>query len=92
MLHDPHGTGNIPIGTPVVGHDGRSLGRVREVHPHYVLVGEEGQHEDLDVPVHAIVGLEQGTLRVSITRASATAVDDVETAQRLLGESPDTTG
>ena len=90
MVSDPHGTRNIPIGTPVVGYNGASLGRVREVHTHYILVGEDGQHEDLDVPVHAIVGLEHGTLRVSITRASATPVDDVETAQRLLGKPPDT--
>ena len=90
MTGDPYGAGNIPIGTPVIGFDGASLGRVRKVHPHSVLVGQEGHHEDLDVPVHAIVAVEEGTLRVSITCGSATEVDDVETAQWLLKRPPDT--
>lgn len=83
MTEDPHGTAIIPIGTTVVGYGGAVLGTVREVHPHYLLVGREGEHEDLDVPVHAIVGFEHGTLQVSVTRESTTAVDDVETAHRL---------
>ena len=83
MADDPHGTSNIPIGIPVRGFDGGLLGYVREVHPHYLLVGQEGEHEDLNVPVHAIHGLEGGELRVSVTRESVTEVDDVETAHRL---------
>ena len=42
---DPHGVRTIPIGTPVVGFDGTLLGRVHEVHPHYLLVGQEGHGE-----------------------------------------------
>jgi len=83
MTDDPHGARNIPVGTTVVGYGGAVLGTVREVHPHYLLVGREGEHEDLDVPVHAIVGFEHGTLQVSVNRESTTAVDDVETAHRL---------
>ena len=83
MSDDPHGTQNIPIGTPVIGYGGAQLGHVREVHPHYILVGREGQHADLDVPVHAIVGFENGALQVSVNRESTTEVDDVETAHRL---------
>jgi hypothetical protein len=83
MSDDPHGTANIPVGTTVVGYGGAVLGTVREVHPHFLLVGREGEHEDLDVPVHAIVGFEHGTLQVSVNRESTTLVDDVETAHRL---------
>ncbi|MEJ7901238.1 MAG: hypothetical protein WKF63_05285 [Thermomicrobiales bacterium] len=83
MTDDPHGVRTIPIGSPVVGYGGTVLGHVREVHPHYILVGEDGQHSDLDIPVHAIVGFEDGTLQVSVNRESTTQVDDVETAHRL---------
>ena len=83
MTNDPHDITNIPVGTPVVGYNGELLGEVREAHPHYLLVGREGRHDDLDVPVHAIVGFSDGALRVSITESSATEVDDVETAHRM---------
>jgi hypothetical protein len=83
MTYDPHGTQNIPIGTPVRASNGSLLGYVREVHPHYLLVGEEGQHADLEVPVHAIRGFTEGQLQVSVNRESVTEVDDVETAHRM---------
>lgn len=86
MSDDPHGVRDIPVGAPVIGYGGAHLGHVREVHPHYILVGEAGQHADLDVPVHAIVGFENGALQVSVNRESTTAVDDVETAHRLVEE------
>jgi hypothetical protein len=86
MTYDPHNTASIPVGTPVIGYNGQVLGEVHEVHPHYILVGREGEHEDLDIPVHAIVAFENGSLRVSVTRDSATAVDDVETAHHELDE------
>jgi hypothetical protein len=82
-MSDPHATSAIPIGTQVIGANGKTLGAVREVHPHYLLVHEEGQHGDVDVPVHAIVRFEGGTLYVSVNRDSVTAVDDEETAHRL---------
>lgn len=82
MVDDPHDVRGIPIGTPVVAFDGMHLGTVREVHAHYLLVDQEGEHDDLEVPVHAIQGFENGTLRVSITRQSATAVDHEETVHR----------
>lgn len=83
MTDDPHGARNIPIGTPVVGFDGTLLGRVHEVHPHYLLVGQEGlegqegEHSDLEVPVHAIRGFEGGKLQVSVTRGAVTEIEDV---------------
>lgn len=83
MTFDPHNTGEIPIGTSVRGYNGGLLGYVREVHPHYILVGQEGQHEDLNVPVHSIKGVSDGELHVSVTRESVTEVDDVETAHRM---------
>ena len=80
MTDDPHGARAIPLGTPVVGFDGSLLGQVHEVHPHYLLVGQEGdggQHDDLEVPVHAIVAFDEGTLRVSVTREAVTKVENV---------------
>ena len=86
MSSDPHGTSTIPVGTPVRGYNGSLLGTVREVHPHYLLVGQEGEHHDLEVPVHAILGFEEGVLQVSVNRESVTEVDDVETAHRMGDE------
>jgi hypothetical protein len=83
MTDDPHGTRNIPLGAPVRAYDGTLLGYVREVHPHYLLVGQEGEHDDLEVPVHAIRGLVAGELQVSVTRGAVTSVDDEETAHRM---------
>lgn len=87
MTDDPHGARDIPIGTSVVGFDGSPLGQVREVHPHYILVGHEGHHGDLEVPVHAIQGVTDGKLQVSVNREAVTEVDDEETAHRM-GEEP----
>jgi hypothetical protein len=84
MSSDPHGVRSIPAGTPVIGYDGSPLGLVREVHPHFILVDRPDKHTDLEVPVHAIVGFEDGKLRVSITPESATEVDAEETAHRLI--------
>jgi hypothetical protein len=82
-MSDPHGTSNIAVGTPVIAFNGEVLGVVREVYPHYLLVHQEGHHEDLEVPVHAIRGFEDGKLRVSVNRGAVTEVDDEETAHRL---------
>lgn len=83
MTDDPHGARAIPVGTPVRAFDGSILGFVREAHPHFLLVGREGEHADLEVPVHAILGFTDGTLQVSVNQDAASPVDDVETAHRL---------
>ena len=83
MTDDPHGTRDIPVGTPVRAFNGAELGYVREVHPHYLLVGQDGEHADLEVPVHAILTFADGKLQVSVNRDSVTEVDDVETAHRM---------
>ena len=80
MTDDLHGARTIPVGTPVVGFDGTLLGRVHEVHPHYLLVGQEGhagRHSDLEVPIHAIQGFDRETLRVSVTRGAVLEIEDV---------------
>jgi hypothetical protein len=82
-VSDPHNTRAIPLGTPVCAYDGTQLGTVREVQPHYLRVGVEGEHNDLEVPVHSILGFEDGVLRVSVKRSSVTEVDNVETAHRM---------
>ncbi len=86
MTDAPRTTSEIPVGMPVTAFDGSPLGAVREVYPHYLLVGHEGQHTDLEVPVHAILGVEDGALRVSVNREAVTEVDDEETAHRMGGE------
>jgi hypothetical protein len=83
MTDDPHGARNIPVGARVLGFNGAELGYVREVQPHYILVGQEGEHADLEVPVHAILRFEDGQLHVSVNRDSVTEVDDVETVHRM---------
>jgi hypothetical protein len=83
MTDDPHGARDIPVGTQVLGFNGVELGYVREVHPHYILVGREGEHTDLEVPVHAILRFADGQLHVSVNRSSVTEVDDVETVHRM---------
>lgn len=80
---DPHGVQSIPIGTPVRAFNGTLLGHVRDVHPHFLLVGVEGQHEALEVPVHAIQGWVDGMLQVSVNRWAVSEVDDEETSHRL---------
>jgi len=87
MTDDPHNTSEIPVGTPVIAFDGSLLGLVREVYPHYLIVGHERQHNDLEVPVHAILGVEDGKLQVSVNRGAVSEVDDEETAHRM-GEQP----
>ena len=86
MTDDPHGTRDIRLGTPVLALNGEHLGIVRDVHPHYVIIGQEGAHDELDVPVHAIEGMEDGSLRLRVNREALTAVDDNESAHRRLGE------
>jgi hypothetical protein len=73
----------VPAGIEVIGFDGRRLGYVREVHPHYLLVGTDSPHEDLEVPVQSVLGIENGKLRVHVTRESSSPVDDEESAHRL---------
>lgn len=79
MSADPHAATSIPLGTPVTGFDGTLLGYVRDVHPHYLLVGQEGEHTDLEIPVHAIRGLVDGRLQVSVNREAVSEVDEQET-------------
>ena len=56
---------------------------MREVHPHYLLVRQEGDHSDLGVPVHAIAGFTEGHVQVSVNRGAVAELDDVETAHRM---------
>lgn len=82
MTEDPHGVERIPVGMHVLAFDGTLLGEVREVHPHYLLVGQESEHNGLEIPVHAILGVTEGRLQVSVNREAVTEVDDVETVHR----------
>lgn len=83
MSSDSRENRTVPIGTSVIGFNGEFLGVVREAYPHYLLVGREGEHDNLEVPVHSITGVVDGKLQVSVTRGAVTEVDDVETAHNL---------
>ena len=79
----------IAVGTPVIGFNGEPLGTVHEIHPHYLLVGTEGEHTDLEVPVQSIIDFRDGALHVHVTRESSSVVDEQETAHHLIeGEHP----
>jgi hypothetical protein len=86
MPFDPHDIQDIPKGTPVIGFDGSILGTVREAYSHYILVDQEDEHDDLNIPVHSIVSFEEGRLGVSINRASASEVDHEETVHHAEGD------
>ncbi len=83
MSDDPHGLRNIALGTPVRAFDGSLLGYVRDIHPHFLLVSQEGEHATLEVPAHAIRGYVDGDLQVSVNREAVTEVDNVETLHDL---------
>lgn len=81
-----HGHSTLAAGARVVALDGTVLGTVREVHPHYVLVGEADRpHYDLDVPVRAIDRVDGDTVHLKVNRSALTEVDDTESANRRLG-------
>ena len=88
MSSDSRENRTVPIGTHVIGFNGEFLGVVREAYPHFLLVGREGEHDNLEIPVHSITGIVDGKLHVSVTRGAVTEVDDVETAHNL-DEKPD---
>jgi len=74
---------SIPAGIEVIGYDGKSIGYVREAREHYLLVGTDSIHKDLEVPVQSVLGFQNGKLRVHVTRESTSAVDDEESTHRL---------
>jgi len=50
--------------------------------PHSILAHREGEHGDMEGPVHAIQAFEHGKLRVSVSRWAVTNVDDEESSYR----------
>ncbi len=81
MTESIHDHASIPVGATVVALDGTTLGTVREVHPHYVLVGEAARpHFDFDVPARAIARLDGTTVHLRVNRSALSEVDDTESA------------
>jgi hypothetical protein len=73
----------IPTGTPVIAADGHLLGRVIDVHPHYLIVAqEEVPHEEFEVPARAIASFEDGRVRLAVNKSALTVVDDDATFHR----------
>lgn len=73
----------IKVGDRVTGNDGGSLGVVREIHPHFLLAGQpDAPHSEREIPVHAILAVDAGEVRVSVTTESTTEVDENESFHR----------
>ena len=86
MKEELHG---IPAGMTVIALNGEVLGRVREVHEHYLLIDQPHAHRDLDLPIDAISDSRDGNLHVSVNREALTEVDHEETVHRQDdGEGP----
>lgn len=86
MVYDPHDTASIPAGTKVIALNGETLGTVREAHPHYVLIDQEHEHLDLELPVHAIERFTGEALHISLNREAMTSVDHEETVHREMSD------
>ena len=86
MTDDPHNMRRIPVGAPVVALNGEVLGTVRETHPHYLLVEQPDAHNDLDIPAHAVRGVEGARVLLSINRTALTEVDHEETVHHEHGD------
>ena len=86
MTDDPHDMRRIPAGAPVVALNGEMLGTVREAHPHYLLVNQPDAHNDLNIPAHAVQGVVDGQVELSINRSALTEVDHEETVHHEHGD------
>lgn len=76
----------VPVGATVIAQDGTNLGRVREIHTHYLFVADaDSPHFDLEVPSRAIARFEAGKLYLRVNREALNQVDDMESARRRLG-------
>ena len=74
---------SLPLGMPVIALNGKMLGTVRECYPHYFLVDQPDQHDDLTIPAHAVFESADGVVRVSVNRESASEVDHEETVHHM---------
>lgn len=86
MTNEPEQATGIQPGMPVVALDGERLGTVREVQSNYLLVDQEGTHDDLDVPANAVEGVIDGHVRLSVNRTALTEVDHEETVHHEQGD------
>jgi hypothetical protein len=85
MDFGPGQLAQVRPGAEVIGADGKTLGQVREIQPHFLLVGRAGHaHEDRQVPVRSILRIEGGVVHVHVTAESVTELDDEETVHRRL--------
>lgn len=79
-MSNGHEAPYVPAGAVVEDSNGARVGVVRAVYPHYVAVGEHGEHpRAFRVPLRAIVLVEGNRVRLSIPKD----VLDPMTAQEL---------
>lgn len=65
----------LSVGTVVVAENGERLGRVHAIHPHFIIVGEQGNDSrDLEVPIHALSNYDGETLHLTVNREALTEV------------------
>jgi hypothetical protein len=73
----------VPVGATVIAQDDTILGRVREIHPHYLFVAAaDSPNLDLEVPLRAIARFEAGKLYLRVNREALNEVDDAESVRR----------
>ena len=78
----------VVVGATVVALNGETLGHIREVRPHFILVATAGVHGELTVPLHAIVRRDGDHVHLSVNREALSPVDDEEAAGRRLERTP----
>ena len=78
--------GESPVGHEVVAANGEVLGKVREAHPHYLIVERDGPPPtDFNVPMRAVAAVEEGriVLRVNLEALTELPDEDQTAAHRL---------
>ena len=84
-----HEHGESPVGHEVVAANGEVLGKVREAHPHYLIVERTGAPAvGLDVPMRAVAAVEAGRilLRVNVEALTELPDEDQTAGHRLEAE------
>lgn len=87
MTASDEAEGLLP-GSRVEAANGETIGTVRAVFPHFLLVADEVTGVDYDIPQHAINRYEDGTIYLMVNREALTAFRDDATERRLGPEEP----
>jgi len=62
---------DFQVGWVVLGNDGRRVGTVKGVTPHYIVTARSGFATDLYVPASFIANVEHGAIHLNLTQSDA---------------------